>query len=391
MSPAQAQEQPRPYLYLYYATMVAVGLVAAILGPALPSLAENTRSSIQAASLLLAFRPLGYMAGTLFAGRHLDRKPAHPMLVGALLATAIAMALTPLAASLAFLLALVLMMGLADGMLDVGCNTLLPWVYGDRVGPYFNGMHFMFGIGALSAPLLVAASLGQSGKASLAFWAIALAILPLALALKRLPSPQKQELPAGDSAPLDFKIAALFVAVFFAYGGSEAAMGGWLFSYASASKLASQQQAAYLTSTFWACLTLGRLAGIALALRLAPQRLLAVDAVGALLSLGLILARQDSAAALWAGTAAAGLMMSSFFPTLIAYASARLARGAKLSGEMVSLFFVGSSSGAIFLPWAIGQGFERLGPVTAMAAVFASLFLMGSALFLLERSKIKGS
>src|SRR5262245_29468404 len=125
---------------------MAVGLMAGALGPALPSLASQVGGTLKDVSLVLALRPLGYLLGALFSGRAFDRMKGHPLMAASVVLAAAAFALIPLAPALSLLCAIVFLLGLSDGFLDVGANTLLPWVYGEKAGPYFNGLHFCFGL-----------------------------------------------------------------------------------------------------------------------------------------------------------------------------------------------------------------------------------------------------
>jgi FHS family Na+ dependent glucose MFS transporter 1 len=375
-----------PYAAAYYSIMLAVGLIAGTLGPSLPNLAENTKSTLQAASIILAMRPAGYLLGTLLSGRAMDRMPGHPVLAIGLLLASLMLFLTPQMGGLAALSTVIFLLGFSDGVMDVGINTLLPWVYGEKSGPYFNGLHFAFGVGALAAPLLVAKSLTLDGKLGWGYGAMALALLPVALWLFFLPSPSRHEPEPGTSASdFDWKSASLFSLIFLAYGGAEAGYGAWIFSYATQSGLEDAQGGARLTSLFWGALTLGRLAAIGLALRFSLRSILAADAVGSVASLGALLLWPDSRAALWLGSAGCGLFLASFFPTLLAFAATWFSKSGRISGRLTSLFFVGSSSGSILIPWLIGQGFESRGPQTAILALFAATLLMGLGLAALLR------
>ena len=378
---------PSRHLFSYYASMFCVGLLAACLGPALPTFAANTHSTLQQVSLILAMRPAGYLAGTLLAGRMLDRMPGHPILIAALVLAASAMVLAPQMQSLGALTALVLALGFGDGALDVGTNTLLPWVYGDAAGPYFIGLHFVFGLGALGAPIIIGRALSIGAGTGSAFVLMGLMALPALVALYLLPSPQHlpQQVPLR-TVPEDHRVGPtrvlLVVLIFLAYGGSEAAFGAWIFSYAKALRLADDAGAAYLTGLFWGSLTAGRLLSIPLTLRYPLPRILRLDALGCLFSVGLLLAFPHSKTCLWAATTGAGLSMASFFPTLVVWAGRQLSPSGRVSSSLTSLFFVGSSCGAILLPWLIGQGFESYGPFVAPALIGVSVFLMGIGLSL---------
>lgn len=335
-------------------------------------------------SVLLAMRPMGYLVGTLWSGRILERRPGHPVLALAALTAAGFLALVPLAQSLKLLSFLILAMGLAQGMIDVGSNTLIVWVFEKKVGPYLSGLHFAFGVGAFAAPLIVAQTLRHGGSAW-AFWAISLYLLPLALFLWRVPSPEHAAPAAAEpkaKAAADRVLPALFLACFFLYGGTEAGFGAWIYHYALAFDPNALERAALLASTFWGLLGLGRLGGIPVLARFRPQQFLSLIIPASLLAFSVAVLWPATAWALWAATIGAGLSMACIFPTLLVFAGPLLSRGGRVSSRMTSFFFVGSSSGSILLPWLMGQAFEPLGPRVALgipvlgAAGLTLLFLL---------------
>ena len=74
------------------------------------------------ADKLFFFGSLGYLVGSYFGGRIYDRVPGHRFMAGVLVFLGILIALVPMATSLWVLLVVVLIQGLANGALDVGCN-----------------------------------------------------------------------------------------------------------------------------------------------------------------------------------------------------------------------------------------------------------------------------
>ncbi|NJN94713.1 MAG: MFS transporter [Anaerolineales bacterium] len=140
----------------YYLAFVALGLTSATLGPTLPNLAEHTRSNLREISYLFTARSLGYLIGSFLGGRLFDRKPGHPVMALMLVGMVAALVVIPLIPALWLLIAVMLFLGLVEGAVDVGGNTLLVWVHRHRVGPYMNGLHFFFGVGAFLSPLIVA-------------------------------------------------------------------------------------------------------------------------------------------------------------------------------------------------------------------------------------------
>ena len=230
-----------------------------------------------------------------------------------------------------------------------------------------NGLHFFFGVSAFVAPVVVAQS---TQGVKLPYWILALALLPVAGWLLRLPSPAASPKDEGHTArPSDSRLVVLIALFLFLYVGAEVSFGGWIYTYTVALKLGGAATAPYLTSAFWGSLTLGRLLAIPLVTRFRPRSVLLCDLTGCLVSVGVILLWSDSFAATLAGTVGLGLSMASIFPTTLTLAERRMA----ITGRVTGWFIVGASAGSMFLPWLIGQLFEPAGPRAAMFVVIAAL------------------
>jgi MFS transporter, FHS family, Na+ dependent glucose transporter 1 len=365
----------------YYAAFIILGLATASFGPTLPGLAAHVRSSIGQISYLFILRSLGYLIGSMLGGRLYDRMKGHPLMVGVIVLMAAAMIAVPLVPMLWLLGVVLLVLGIAEGVLDVGGNTLLVWVHREKMGPYMNGLHFFFGFGAFLSPIIIAQTVLLSGDIYWAYWALAGLMLPVAFWLARLPSPEPivatEHEPTRPAVPLLIALLALFA---FFYVSAEVAFGGWVFTYAVALKLSSETVAAYLTAGFWGSLTAGRLASIPIAMRFQPRTVLIVDILIVLASLLLILALPGSFTALWAGAIGAGLGMASIFPTMLALAE----RHMTMTGSVTSWFFVGSSLGAMTLPWIIGQLFESIGPQVTMISITMYVVICLLLLFIIS-------
>jgi FHS family Na+ dependent glucose MFS transporter 1 len=279
-------------------------------------------------------------------------------------------AFVPLAASLWILLAIVFVLGLGKGALDVGCNLLLQWVHGRKAGPFLNGLHFCFGVGSFIGPLILAFSLKSTAEIYWVFWTIALLSLPLAAWFWVLPDPPHPARVAENGAlSVPLLPILLIVATFFLYVGAEVGFGNWIYTYAVTLGVATTITAAYLTSVFWGLFTVGRLLGVWISTRLRAQTILFLDLAGCLASLALIMFGKNSTALLWTGTAGLGLSMASMFPTILMFASERW----HVTGSVTGWFLVGSGGGGMFLPWLIGQTFVAAGPQSMMLVVFTAV------------------
>ena len=264
---------------------MALGLVSASLGPTLLGLAENTRSEISQISYLFLARSTGYMLGTLTGGRMIDRMPGHYALAAAIVVmSSIACSVVPSLSVLVILALVLVIVGLAEGTVDVGSNTLLVWVHRDDVGPYMNALHFFFGVGAFLSPIIVVQIVAATGGITWAYRALAIMILPIALWIVRLPSPRHMAVAKSTrTARQDTTLLAMIAFFMYLTVGAEVTFGGWIFTYAATLGVASVTAAGYITSVFWGALTVGRLIGIPLATVMRPRTIL-VDRPGRLRS-----------------------------------------------------------------------------------------------------------
>lgn len=382
----------------YYMAFIALGLSTAALGPTLPGLAEHTQTHLSEISFLFIARSLGYLLGSLLGGRLYDRTAGHPVMAAVLILMAGMVTLAPLTSLLGLLTAVLLILGMAEGALDVGGNTLLVWVHSHQVGPFMNGLHFFFGVGSFLSPIIVAQAMLMRGDITWAYWMLAVLMLPIAAWLSHLPSPtfqaDSQDDPAGQisqrstspgrimgSDARERLLLVLITFFFFLHVGAEVSFGGWIFTYALALDLSGATIAAYLTSAFWGAFTLGRLLGIPIAAHFRPRFILLSDLVGCLVSVGIILLWSNSFTATWLGTFGMGLSIASIFPTTISLAERRM----RITGRITGWFLVGSSAGGMSLPWLIGQLFESIGPRVMMFTIMADLIVAVGVLSLLIR------
>jgi MFS transporter, FHS family, Na+ dependent glucose transporter 1 len=364
--------RPLASTFAYYGAFIGLGLISASLGPTLPGLAAQTQTELREISFLFTTRATGYMLGSLLGGRLYDRMPGHPVMAIALLVMGAGMVAAPLL-PLLWVLALVLLgIGIAEGTLDVGGNTLLVWVHRARVGPFMNGLHFFFGVGAFLAPIVIAQAMLATSGIRWGYWLLALYVVPVALWLLRLPSPQHEAAHVNGERrqiPVNWRLVSLVMLFMFVYAGAEVGLGGWLYTYAVEMNLATPTAAAYLTSAYWGALTFGRLFSIPIAARFRPRTILWADLIGCLASVGLMIVMRESAWALRIGAFGMGLFIASVFPTVLTWCERRMT----MSGLAMSMFFVGTSVGAMLWPWLIGQLFDRIGPAVTMPVIFIDL------------------
>ena len=370
----------------YYLAFILLGLTVAVEGPTLLKLAEHTSSALDQINSLFIFSSLGYLLGSYIGGRAYDRVPGHRFMAVVLVFLGLMVAMVPLANSRAVLFGIVFVLGLFKGALDVGCNTLLLWVHNESVGPFMNGLHAFFGVGAFVAPLIVAQVLLMTGDIYWVYWFFSIAAFPLALWIWGLPSPISRAIPAHhERMPFPILPVLTMVLCFVLYVGGEAGYGAWIYTYAFKLNFGDEVTAAYLTSAFWGSFTLGRLFGIWVSTKARPLTILLLDFVGCIISLGLILLFQESSMMLWIGTILFGISQASIFPTFLTLAEERM----HVTGTVAGLFLVGAGVGGMILPWLIGQAFVQAGAGAMMVLIFIGIVLNVAMLVVFTRVSAK--
>ena len=357
----------------YYLLIVYLGLSTAIIGPTLPALAEQTHARLGDMGLLFLASSAGFTIGTALTSRVLDRVAGHQVLGVAQVAAAVLLVLVPLAPQFPLLLAILALSGCAMGFINATANTLLVWVHRGGVGPYMNGMHFFFGVGAFAGPFIVAQVVGLPEGYRWVFWAVAgIGVLGSLRVLSLGETPQSEQhtdQAEGNSRHLELPIIISSALFLFFYVGAEVAFGGWVFTYAITLKLAGAAEAAYLTSAFWGSFTIGRLISIPMATRLTAQKTILASLAGCLILLAGAILLPGSNAILWVLAVGLGLFMAPIWPTGYTLAGQSVKFTARVSG----MILLGDSLGGMVLPWLSGHVIEQAGAQAMIYLVAGSL------------------
>ena len=355
----------------YFVAFVGLGLAIASLGPTLPGLAAHVHVSIADISYLFTLRSFGFLLGALLSGRFYDRMPGHSVMAAMVFCISATLALMPLAPTLVLVLAVMFLLGMAEGALGVGGNALLVWVHESRVAPYMNALHFSEGLGAFISPLVIHLAFKISDTTTAAYLALAVLVLPAAAWLMWLPSPHSQETssPGAGSRDINYKVVFLVALLLCLYLGAEVSYGSWIYLYVLKMSLGGEDMAAYLTSAFWGSLTAGRLLAVPLAARFRPRTLLLADLTGCFIAVGIALLWSTSPAAITFASIGAGLSMASIYPMALTFAERRT----RITGQVTGFLLLGGSLGGMIVPFIIGQMFEKTGPRVMMFTILFDL------------------
>lgn len=352
----------------YLGAFGAMGVVQLALGPSLATLRAHTHATTATIGVLFTVGSAGYLAGVLLAGQVVARRDVHRVLQAGLVLVALGALLVPRPRALAVLAAVELLIGFGTGLIEIAANATVLWRRGSPAA--LNALHASFAVGATVVPIVVGRSIAWTDGIDAAWLVVALVAFLPAVALARRAGPPNPHLEVGRGVPRGTRaLTALAAAWFGMYVGVEIGVAGWIYDYARHRGVHSTQTATLLGAVFLGAFAVGRIAGVPIARRMAPARLLAVDHVVALGAAVILLVGGDRRIAMFGGAALFALGLASMFPSMLSMSE----RFVPATGTVTSLYFVGAAAGTMVIPWLIGGLLETVGakalPVVAITGV----------------------
>jgi len=315
------------------ASFVLLGMPMAAMGVAWPSAADDLGRVLADLGFITFAYGAGYTVSTLASGELTRRFSTGPLLVAASLAAAASLAVFATSSAWFPFLVAAFMVGLAGGLLDAGVNTYVAVHRGARA---MGIIHTGFGIGSTLGPLLVTLLISVGWSWRVAFLALAVAELILALAfmatVNALESNERESGPR-PSVGQNGLVLALSLTVFFLYAGIAAGTGAWSYSLLTEGRGISTGVAGVAVAAYWGGVTAGRAALGIFGNRIEPNRMLTMSAIGTVASLALLWIAPTPWLGI-VGLVASGLSHGFVFPLEVLLTPQRF--------------------GAGFTPWAVG-------------------------------------
>jgi len=315
------------------ASFVLLGMPMAAMGVAWPSAAEDLGRTLADLGFVTFAYGAGYTISTLASGELTRRFSAGPLLVVASLAATASLAILAMTSAWTPFLVAGFMVGLAGGLLDAGVNAYVAVHRGARA---MGIIHTGFGVGSTLGPLLVTLLIAVGWSWRIAFGALSVAELMLAIAfIATVSAIESNERESGSrpSVANNGLVLALSLTVFFLYAGVAAGTGAWSYSLLTEGRGISTGVAGVAVAAYWGGVTAGRVALGVFGNRIQPNRVLTMSAIGTVASLALLWVAPTPWLGI-VGLVASGLSHGFVFPLEVLLTPQRF--------------------GAAFTPWAVG-------------------------------------
>ncbi|MCX7710436.1 MAG: MFS transporter [Clostridia bacterium] len=360
-------------LFVQYLGFITIGLVNTIISPLIPAMNTEFKMNFGQMGYILSGQFFGCLITVIFGGYLADRFGKKPFLLigGVILICGLTGSI--FSGSYNQLLFWNIITGLGFGTYEIGINALCADVTENNKGGAMNFLHFFFGLGAISGPLLATFCTRVFESWRLTF-GITL-ILPLLVSFILVPL-KVNKAPHTESKEEKIPFHDLFIWIVglstFIYVGIETSVFGWMPVYWEKLPSSSFIPATMIGMIFWLSLTVGRLICGAITDRLGFPKFLLLAAAGTAV-FSLVWWMAPNSIVTFGASLIIGLFLASVFPTIMASMTSYYPAN---SGKIAAFVTVFAALGGFLVPTAIGKLADRIGIMMLPAIIFVMAVLM---------------
>jgi MFS transporter, FHS family, glucose/mannose:H+ symporter len=349
------------------ACMFVFGVVLLLMGALLPSFQFTHSRSGSLGSFPLA----GILVSTVLVGPLLDVIGAKKVLAVSLALVAVALGLMPSLTSYSELAGAAFVYGLGGGGLNTATNTLVADISVAGRAAALNLLGFFFSLGAISAPLMLSAVVGNlpSGLVLRGLAILCFAIAAVVLAL-RFPPPTKLGTRLGKLlGVLNHSAVWLFAALLFFESGTENCMFVWTGKIVAEALGQSASHANIALVALSSALGAGRLVAAACLEWAGSARTIWFST--AILLVGSIIMRSaNQMSGMIAAALVVGLGLSSIFPTALGMASESFPeQTGTVFGAIIAVALIGGTAGPKVAGWFASYGVRQVLLIPILGAI----------------------
>ena len=353
----------RRAVLLSSATFAVLGADMTVPGTLLPLLLQQFGLRLVEAGSMLALQPVGYLVSVIVTGWLLGRYGMRAVLTVGMSASAVGLAGFAMTSGWVGGAAMLLIIGVGYGVLEVGANALLITAGGERRNNLLNFAHLFFGVGSFITPWLTAQAVGAGVSWRVVFLLAALVTGVVAVGWSTLTvDTEAAAAPTSGARPQLSPVAWLCAVMLALYVGTETGIGAWLTKYMVSVRGATLGYAGGVLSLYWFGLAAGRLALSATSHHSSEERwLVGLTLVATVACVAALLGGAWGAAVAFSLT---GVGFSGIFPAVIALGGRAHPHA---TARVTSVMIGGAGIGGIIIPWTMSAIADAAGLVAGMA------------------------
>ena len=344
--------------------MLSVGITFGSHGPLLAPISNTFQLRLGQIALPVVSHSIGFLAANILMALFWRIRRARLLLTLSSLLTFLTLVSISLFRSVGLLFTFLFFLGLAQGTMHTGVDSLFSEISGKERAKFLNWLHIFIGVGAVLGPLSIGMLLSYSEKWHLVYLMMAMVTLPLPLFFFRRtiyqsityngePQISTSSSPARPTTSPLFWLAIIGI---FTYVGLELSFASWVPVFLVKVKNVSHASASYSMSIFWFALMTGRFLFGRFLYRTNLSLFLGIGALVTALFTTLTFSIDSVLIALF--MAFSGLSLSWFYPSILALGGNTFPRNI---GFITGSLAAGGTIGAIVFPWVIGPISETFG------------------------------
>jgi len=374
----------RIFLYILYSGFITIGLVSSIFGALLPSINNDIKMNYIESGFFLSGLFFGVSFIVIISFFMIDKFDRKIILFMGSFIILSGLFICSIAARYTVLLAGTIITGIGFGIYEVLINALCidycTEYCNDKKASIINFLHFFFGIGAISGPLLATFSVKILNNWRFTFLLIILLPLSIIFFLFKIKFHFKNILIEDKK---DLKILAMpffYIAGLsaFIYVGIEVSIYGWLPTYWDKLNLFNLIPPALTATIFWIFLTIGRLFLGRIIDKIGFKKYLIFSAMIVII-ISLLWSFLQLSLTTIILTALTGFIFSCIFPSILGYTTSNYPDH---SGVITSFITIFASIGGFVIPSLTGKiaDYFSIKILPVIIVLLSVLFLLNNIL-----------
>jgi fucose permease len=382
-------------IVLTYIAFVALGLPDGLLGVGWPSMRTGFQIPLDALGSLMFISAAGYFVSSFFSGRLVSRMGVGGVLSASCVLTGIGLIGYTLVPAWWMMVLLGAISGIGAGAIDAGLNTYVADNFHEGL---MQWLHASYGIGITLGPIIMTVGLNNlnSWRPGYIFVGIFQLLLGLCFTLTLRMWNQKTGKPDTErvkkiseyKTPYSetFRQPAVWVSIFLfiLYVSAEISLGTWAYTLLTESRGISIKIAGYLSGSFYATFTIGRIMAGFYAKKIGVKKLVCGSIIGALIGTVMLWVNVSDSISV-VGVALVGLSIAPIFAALVSGTPERV--GPRYAANTIGMQISAGSIGAATIPALVGVAARYI----SLEAIPACLFILFTSLFMLYLISIRMS
>jgi fucose permease len=379
-------------ILLSFIAFIALGMPDGLLGVAWPSMRASFSVPLDAIGMLISASVLGYLTSSFLSGPLISRLGVGKVLAISCFLSGVPLILYTIIPVWWAVVLLGVVGGLGAGAIDAGLNSYVAANFGEGL---MQWLHASYGIGITLGPIIMTLSLANLGSWQTGYRVVGCFQLILAACFtltlpvwkkKSDSNKEEEKLITEYQTPLLETLRQpqvwLSMLLFFLYVGAETSLGTWAYSLLTESRGVDPTAAGFITSSYWATFTIGRIIAGLFAKKIGGNSLLRRSILAALFGTLLLVGNFSEILNLLA-VALIGFAIAPIFPALMSGTKNRV--GSRFTANTIGMQMASGGLGTGLIPSLLGILARRF----SLEIIPISLVIMFAALLVVHHLSLR--